>query len=85
MEEQQNPEKIPMNPVQDSAPDRRLFENPHAEPLTTSDQVMKNMFKRSKQEPAIPLKYSVLLAVMMIIFIIVAFIIGKVLFRNGLI
>jgi hypothetical protein len=85
MEEQQNPEKIPMNPVQDAVPEKQLFESPHAEPVTTSDQVMKNMFKRSKQEPAIPLKYSVLLAVMMIIFVIVAYLVGRVLFRNGLI
>ena len=83
--EDQNPEKIALNPVQETVAEKQLYQNPNIEPLSGRDQVMKGMFKRPKQEPTIPLKYKIFLAVIMLIFVIVAAIVGRVLFRNGLI
>lgn len=84
-EQEQNPEKIPMNPIQDQS-SNNLYETPASAPSEPKgNPVLKGMFRRPKQEPTIPLKYQLFLAGIMILFVIAAVIVGKVLFRNGLI
>lgn len=85
-DQQQNPEKIPMNPMRDQSSDNHLYESPASKPpQNNGNPVLKGMFKRPKQEPTIPLKYQLFLAAIMIVFIIASVIVGMVLFRNGLI
>jgi hypothetical protein len=81
--DEQNPEKIPLNPIQKSAANNQLYKNPQVEPLSGRDQVMKGMFKRPKQEPTIPFKYQVFLTVLMVVFIIVTVLVGMMLFKDG--
>ncbi len=84
MEPQQNPEKIPLNPIREQTSEKQLFQNPQIDSPATQNPVLDGMFKRSAQEPAIALRYKLLLAAMMLCIAIVAVIVGRVLFKDGL-
>jgi hypothetical protein len=84
MEEQKNPEKIPLNPVQSDNEDKKLYQAKDDEETVAKREALKLLADEKKiQHTTLSTQQNLILVAMIIVIVLIAVAVGSVLFKDG--